>query len=190
MHVYDHGTIYNGHPRIGANSILIFKEKYYRMICLHPAERQFKLTCFVMTPDHTPFDDCNHLFLNSTPIHWYSKCQSTIESSTFGSEFVALRVAAEMNDTLRYKLRMLRIDIISEKNGFCDNNSVVQNVTTPESTLNKKHNAIAYHKVRECVAMKALHIYFQRGKYNCSDVLTKFLPSDAHFRCCENILFR
>ena len=27
------------------------------------------------------------LYLNSAPIVWYSKCQNTIESSTFGSEF-------------------------------------------------------------------------------------------------------
>jgi hypothetical protein len=102
-------------------------------------------------------------FLNGTPIHWYSKRQNTIESSTFGSEFVALKIAAEMNDALRYKLRMFGIAIEGETNGFCDNSSVVKNVTTPESTLNKKHITIAYHKVRECVAMKALHIHFEKG---------------------------
>jgi hypothetical protein len=97
-------------------------------------------------------------FLNSTPIHWYSKRQNTIESSTFGSEFVALKFAAEMNDALLYKLRMFGIDIEGPTSGFCDNNSVVQNVSNPESMLGKKHNAIAYHKVRECVAQKALRI--------------------------------
>ena len=41
-------------------------------------------------------------FLNGAPIKWYSKRQNTIESSTFGSEFVALKIAMEMNDGLRY----------------------------------------------------------------------------------------
>jgi hypothetical protein len=85
---------------------------------------------------------------------------------------------------------MFDIGIDSETNGFCDNNSVVKNVTTPESTLHEKHNAIAYHKVRECVAMKALRIHFEKGKHNCSDVLTKLFPTEAHFKCCGNILYR
>jgi hypothetical protein len=103
---------------------------------------------------------------------------------------VALKIAAEMNEALRYKLCMFGIDIPGPTNGFCDNNSVVQNVTTPESTLTKKHNANAYHKVWECVAMKALQINFERGKDNCSDALTKFLPQEAHCRCCGCILYQ
>ena len=39
-------------------------------------------------------------FLNGAPIKWYSKRQNTIESSTFGSEFVALKIAIKMNDGL------------------------------------------------------------------------------------------
>ena len=30
------------------------------------------------------------IFLNRAPIHWYSKYQNTVESSTFGSEFIAM----------------------------------------------------------------------------------------------------
>ena len=41
------------------------------------------------------------IFLNGTPVKWYSKRQNTIESSTFGFEFVALKIAAEMNDAMR-----------------------------------------------------------------------------------------
>jgi len=44
------------------------------------------------------------IFLNGTPVEWYSKRQNTIETSTFGSEFVALKIAVEMNESLRYKL--------------------------------------------------------------------------------------
>jgi hypothetical protein len=52
------------------------------------------------------------LFVNGSPITWYSKRQNTIETSTFGSEFVALRIAVEMNEALRYKLRMMGIAIM------------------------------------------------------------------------------
>jgi hypothetical protein len=36
------------------------------------------------------------IFINKAPIVWYSKRQNTVESSTFGSEFVALKIATEL----------------------------------------------------------------------------------------------
>jgi hypothetical protein len=44
------------------------------------------------------------IFLQSTPIMWHSRRQNTVETSTFGSEFVALRAARDMIVALRYKL--------------------------------------------------------------------------------------
>jgi hypothetical protein len=37
--------------------------------------------------------------IHGTPITWYSKRQNIIESSSFGSEFVALRIETEMNES-------------------------------------------------------------------------------------------
>ena len=36
------------------------------------------------------------LCINKTPVKWYSKKQNTVESSTYGSELVAARIAIEM----------------------------------------------------------------------------------------------
>jgi len=127
--------------------------------------------------------------LNGTPVKWYSKRQNTIESSTFGSEFVALKIAAEMNEGLRYKLRMFGVPVNGPTNGFCDNNSVVVNVTRPESVLQKKHNAVAYHKVRECIAAQSLRICHEPGEFNLSDVTTKWLPASKHMFCCKGLLY-
>jgi len=44
------------------------------------------------------------IFVNRAPIMWYSKRQNQVESSTFGSEFIALKTAIEMIDGMRYKL--------------------------------------------------------------------------------------
>jgi len=129
------------------------------------------------------------IFLNGTPVKWYSKRQNTIETSTFGSEFVALKIAVEMNESLRYKLRMFGVPIDGPTNTFCDNQSVVNNVTKPESTLQKKHNSVAYHKVRESVAAGAIRIQFEPGTENLADLLTKFLPAPAHQRCAGSILW-
>jgi hypothetical protein len=50
-------------------------------------------------------------FMNGAPVKWYTKRQNTIESSTFGSKCVALKIAVEMNDGLRYKIRMFGIPL-------------------------------------------------------------------------------
>ena len=42
------------------------------------------------------------IYVNRVPIIWYSKKQNTVESSTFGSEFVALRIATEITEGLQY----------------------------------------------------------------------------------------
>lgn len=51
------------------------------------------------------------IYLNAASILWYSKAQAIVETSTFGSEFVAMRIAVEMIQALRYKLRMFGIPI-------------------------------------------------------------------------------
>jgi len=83
------------------------------------------------------------IFLNGTPVKWYSKRQNTIETSTFGSVFVVLKIAVEMNESLCYKLCIFGIPFDGPTNTFCDNQSVVNNVAKPESTLQKKYNIVA-----------------------------------------------
>ena len=62
------------------------------------------------------------IFVNGPPIMWLSKRQVTLETSTFGSEFVALRVAVEMVEALLcYKLRMFGVLSDGPANAFCDN---------------------------------------------------------------------
>jgi hypothetical protein len=63
---------------------------------------------------------------------------------------------------------------------FCDNQSVIYNASVPESTLSKKHNAIAYHRVRESVAMGMTCITKVDTKYNLADGFTKPLPAPRH----------
>ncbi len=46
------------------------------------------------------------IFMQNLPIIWFSKRQNMVESSSFGSEFVALRAAKDMVVALRYRLRM------------------------------------------------------------------------------------
>ena len=50
-------------------------------------------------------------FINQTPIDWYSKRQATVETATYGSEFVAARTAIDQIIDLRYTLRYLGVPI-------------------------------------------------------------------------------
>jgi hypothetical protein len=41
-------------------------------------------------------------YVNRALVIWYSKKQNTVETSTFGSEFVAMRIATEITEGLQY----------------------------------------------------------------------------------------
>ena len=46
--------------------------------------------------------------------------QNTVESPSFGSKFIALRIATKMIEVLRYKLRMFRVPIDGPSDVFSD----------------------------------------------------------------------
>ena len=115
------------------------------------------------------------IFINKAPIHWYSKRQNTVKTSTFGAEFCAMKIAVELNDALRYKLRMFGVPIDGSTNVYCDNEAVYQNTTVPESTLKKKHHSIAYHRCRQAVAAKVIRVAKQGTDKNLADLFTKVL---------------
>ena len=129
------------------------------------------------------------LYCNSAPIQWYSKRQTTVESSTFGAEFVALHVATEMIISLRYKLCMFGIPVPEHANVFCDNESVYKNVSFVESTLKKKHNSICFHRVRECVAVGIILVHKVDSSHNLADILTKSLPAHERVNLRKKIMY-
>ena len=129
------------------------------------------------------------LYVNNAPVQWYSKRQNTVESSSFGSEFVALRIAKEMIVTLRYKLRMFGVPVQGATNVFCDNNGVVKNTSIPHSMLQKKHNAINYHAIREAVAAGILRVGKEDGMTNLADLFTKVLTADRRRSLCRHIMY-
>jgi hypothetical protein len=129
------------------------------------------------------------IMVNRAPILWLSKRQNTVETSTFGSEYVALKTAVEMVEGLRYKLRMLGVPIEGPANVFCDNESVVKNSTKPESALKKRHNAIAYHRCREAQAAGIIRIAFERGATNIADLFTKLLSGPRLRELVQMILW-
>ena len=112
-------------------------------------------------------------FVNQTPFDWYCKRQATVETATFSSEFVAAKTAVEQIIDIRTTLRYLGVPVLSKSYLFGDNQSVVTNSTLPQSQLNKRHQALAYHKVREAVASGMIGFYHIPGEKNPADILSK-----------------
>jgi hypothetical protein len=95
------------------------------------------------------------IFVNGVPILWFSKRQNTVEASTYGSELLAMRVAIEMIEGLRYKLLMMGVPIPDSR---------------PESTLKKKHAAINFHRVREPITAGTIKVAKEDTRSNLADI--------------------
>jgi hypothetical protein len=130
------------------------------------------------------------MMLNNTPVRWVSKHQKTVETSTYGSEFVAPRIATELILDVRFMLRSLGVDLDGPTLMLGDNMSVVLHTSVPSSVLKKKHKAIAYHRVRDAIAAKGMKFAYVKSKENVSDILTKPLSNERFHHLVKNWLFR
>ena len=130
---------------------------------------------------------CLH-FVNHTPIDSYSKRQATVETATYGSEFVASKTATEQIIDLRHTLRYLGVPIKTKSYSFGDNKSVVTSSTLPHSTLGKRHSILANHRVREAIATKIFAYHWIRTGYNLSDMLIKHWDHPSVFDMIMKLL--
>ena len=115
------------------------------------------------------------IFINRAPIIWFSKRQNTVETSTFSSEFIAMKTCVEHISALRYKLRMFGIPIDGPAGVLCDNQSCVNGSSMVDSTLSKKHVSLAYHATRRHVAVGTITVGKIDPNENLADALTKML---------------
>ena len=147
-----------------------------------PRGRPVKASCFV-DADHAGcrITRRSHtgtlIFCNGSPILWFSERQTTVESSTFGGEIVAMRIAVEMIEGLRHKLGMMGAPVDGPADVHCDNESVVKNTSRPESPLKKKHQAVSWHGICEACAGSVLRTAKEDTKTNVSDLFTKSLDA-------------
>ena len=77
---------------------------------------------------------------------WISKRQKTIETSTYGAELVAAKLAVETILTYRTMLRLMGAKVEKTSLLLGDNKSVVINTTVPSSVLKK--NIVLYHTTK------------------------------------------
>lgn len=127
--------------------------------------------------------------VNQTPVEWFSRKQSTVETATYGSEFVAARQATEQIIDLRYTLRSMGVPIEKTTWLLGDNKSVITSSTIPHSSLSKRHQALAYHRVRSAIAGGYLTFCHIDGTQNAADIMTKFLPYPVFWPFVQPLLF-
>jgi hypothetical protein len=118
------------------------------------------------------------IMLDDMPIRLISKLQKEVEISTYGSELVASRNATELILEIRRMARSLGVALDGLESMLGDNMSVVLitiNNAVPSILLKKKHNAIAYHLVKDAIAARIMKLVYIKSEENVRDILTKTL---------------
>ena len=128
-------------------------------------------------------------FINQTPVAWFSKKQETVETATYGSEFVAARTAIQQIMALRLNLRYLGVPIHGATQLFGDNKSVVTSGSIPHSRLTKRHHGLSYHFTREAVASDMISFHHLPGPLNPADILSKHWGYSQVWTFLQPLLF-
>jgi hypothetical protein len=130
--------------------------------------------------DDEQFTRCSRtefvIYLSMAQIVWFSKHQSTMNSTVFGAEFVAMKNGIETFCGLHYKLRIMGFALGGPTFVYGENLYVVHNTQRPESVLKKKSNSFFYHTVREYAAMGESIIGHVPSVENPADICTKVVP--------------
>jgi len=127
--------------------------------------------------------------VNQTPLEWISKKQATVETATYGSEFIATRHATEKSIEDRTLFRYLGVPIMSKDYMFGDNESVVNSSTRIDAKLHKRHNALSFHKVIEAIAAGFTAYYHVPSQYNLADVVSKHWGYNDVWLLLQSLLF-
>ena len=153
--------------------------------------------------DMVTFVDANHagnkvnrrsrtgvlMCLSKALVGWYSKKQGSVETSTFGSEMVAMKTAIELSLGLRYKLRMMGVPLEGPIHIKGDNMSVISDASIPASVLKKKSQSIAHHFIREQSARGVIYVSHEPTETNLSDLLTKIMNAPTKDGLVKRVLF-
>jgi hypothetical protein len=128
-------------------------------------------------------------FVRQTPAISFCKKQQSVETATYGSEFMVTRQSAKQIIDLHNTLCMMGKPLDGPSWMLGDNESVITSSTIPHSTLSMRHNALSYHCVRECIAAKFLYLLHVSGKVKLTDMLTKPLCWTSFWPLVQPLIF-
>ena len=124
-----------------------------------------------------------------TTVACFLEYQSIVETTTYGSEFVAARTCLEQVIDLCTTLCYLGVRIRNKSYMFGDNQSIVDSSTHPHSKLHKRHTALSFHCVREAIAAKIVAFYHISGDINPADILSKHWGYQQVWPMLQPLLF-
>jgi hypothetical protein len=104
--------------------------------------------------------------LSTRPLDWYCKKQATVETATYGSEFVAACICMEQVIDLCSTLRYLGVPIREKDFMFGDSKSVVDSSIQLHAKLHKHHTTLSFYHVREAIASGFIGFFFIPGDIN------------------------
>ena len=120
-----------------------------------------------------------------------SRRQKSVATSTFSSEFLALKTAVEEAQAMHLLLQSIGVPLKGPINIHSDSESVLRSACNPGNKLKRNHVAISWSLVRENIATKVVKLWKIDTKLNPSDQLTKSLhriPLHSHLnRLQKNI---
>ena len=128
--------------------------------------------------------------VQDTIIGHFSRRQTTVETATYASEFLAARAALDESLAIRYELRMLGAPIEGPIWMFGDNKSMIDSASQPSGRLQKRHLILTWHRLREKAAMGIVRFLHITSTENVADCLTKHLPHTPLWKLIKQWLFR
>jgi hypothetical protein len=127
--------------------------------------------------------------VQGTIVGHFSQRQSTVETATYASEFVAARAAFGEGVAIRYELRMLGAPVNGPMCFFGDNKSMIDSASQPAGRLQKRHLILSWHLLREKAAMGIVNYLHIKSEENVADCLTKHLSHVPLWKLIKNKLF-
>ena len=115
------------------------------------------------------------IYIGDMLIKSVSKRQKCVATSSFSSEFLALKSAIEEAQSIKLLLQSIGVPLRGAINIHSDSESVLKSAGNPGHDLKRKHVAIAFNLVRESIATGVISLWKVDGKLNPSDPCTKAL---------------
>jgi hypothetical protein len=127
--------------------------------------------------------------VQGTIVGHFSRRQSTVETATYASEFVAARAALDEGIAIQYELRMLGAPVDGLMWMFRDNKSMIDSASEPAGRLHKRHLILSWHRLREKAAMGIVLYVHIKSQENVADCLTKHLSHGPLWALIKDKLF-
>jgi hypothetical protein len=127
--------------------------------------------------------------VQGTIIGHFSCQQSTVETATYASEFIAGQAVLDELIAIQYKLRMLGAPLDGPIWMFGDNKSMINSTAGSAGHLMKQHLILSWHQLCEKVAMGMVHYLHIGSKENIADCLTKHLAHTPMWALIKEHLF-